>query len=70
MNGLDRPWDDMHHRSYFLRDLVSIEEDDFRYNLSEMVGHIVVPLDTHGIYSEGNMENISPTVRVDISSIL
>jgi hypothetical protein len=32
-----------------------------------MVGHIVVPLDMHGIYIEGNMENISPTVMIDIS---
>jgi hypothetical protein len=24
-------------------------------------------LDTHGIYVEGNMENISPTITIDIS---
>jgi hypothetical protein len=34
-----------------------------------MVGHIVVPLDTHRIYDEGNMENISPTIMIDISRI-
>jgi hypothetical protein len=63
----DRPWDDMHHRSYFLPNLVMIEQDDFRSTLSEMVSHVVVPLDTHGIYSKGNMDNISPTVMIDIS---
>jgi hypothetical protein len=32
-----------------------------------MVSHTMVPLDTHGIYVEGNMENISPTITIDIS---
>jgi hypothetical protein len=35
-----------------------------------MVGHVVVQLDTHGIYVEGNMVNISPTIMIDISRIL
>jgi hypothetical protein len=47
MNGSDRPWDDMHHRSYFLPELARIEQDDFRSTLSEIVGHTIVPLDTH-----------------------
>ena len=29
MNGSDKPWDDMHHRSYFLPELEIIEQDDF-----------------------------------------
>jgi hypothetical protein len=66
MNGSDRPWDDMHHRSYFLPELVRIQQDDFRSTLSEMVGHIMVPLDTHGIYDEGNMVSIYPTITIDI----
>jgi hypothetical protein len=69
MNGPDRPWDDMHHRSYFLPELVRIEQDDFRSTLSEMVGHTMVPLDMHGIYVEGNMASISPTITIDISRI-
>jgi hypothetical protein len=69
MYGPDRPWDDMHHHSYFFLELVRIEQDDFRSTLSEMVGHVVVPLDTHDIYAEGNMANISPTVMIDISRI-
>jgi hypothetical protein len=55
MNGSDKPWDDMHRRSYFLAELERIEQDDFRSTLSELVGHAVVPLDTHDIYSQGNM---------------
>jgi hypothetical protein len=67
MNGLDSPSDDMHHRSYFLPELVMIEHDDFRSTLSEMFGHAMVPLDMHGVYVEGNMENIYPTIMIDIS---
>jgi hypothetical protein len=67
MNGSEKPWDDMHHRSYFLRELERIEKDDFRSPLSEIVSHVVVPLDTHNIYAEGNMESISPTVMINIS---
>jgi hypothetical protein len=39
MNGSDRPWDDMHHHSYFLPELARIEQDDFRSTLREIVGH-------------------------------
>jgi hypothetical protein len=70
MNGSDRPWDDMHHHSYFLPELVRIEQDDFRSTLSEIIGHVIVPLDTHEIYAKGNMESISPTIMIDISHIL
>jgi hypothetical protein len=34
-----------------------------------MVVHVVVPLDTHGIYVEGNMVTIYPTVTINISRI-
>jgi hypothetical protein len=67
MNGSDRPWDDMHHRSYFLPQLERIEQDGFRSTLSEIVGHTIVPLDMHDIYAKGNMDIISPTIMIDIS---
>jgi hypothetical protein len=67
MSAPDMLWDNLHYRSYFLLELEWIEQDEFRSTLSEMVGHVVVPLDTHGIYVEGNMENIFPTVMIDIS---
>jgi hypothetical protein len=34
--------------------------------LSEIIGHAVVPLDTHNIYAEGNIEIISSTFQIDI----
>jgi hypothetical protein len=61
MNGSDKPWDDMHHHSYFLPELERIEQDDFRSTLSEIVGHAIAPLDTHDIYAKGNMASIYPT---------
>jgi hypothetical protein len=67
MNCFNKPWDDMHHRSYFLLELERIEQDDFRSTLSEIVGHIVVPLDTHDIYAERNMASISPTITINFS---
>jgi hypothetical protein len=69
MNGSDKPWDDMHHRSYFLPKLARIEQYDFRSTLSEIISHVVVPLDTHGIYAKENMASISPTITIDISHI-
>jgi hypothetical protein len=35
--------------------------------LSEIVGHAIVPLDTHVIYAEGNMVSIHPTISINIS---
>jgi hypothetical protein len=67
INGFDKPWDDMHHHSYFLPEIERIKQDDFRSTLSEIVGHAVVSLDTHNIYAEGNMASISPTVTINIS---
>jgi hypothetical protein len=29
MNGYEKPWDDMHHRYYFLPELERIEHDEF-----------------------------------------
>jgi hypothetical protein len=69
MNCPNRPWNDMHHHSYFLPYIFSIEQDDFISTLSDMVIHVVVPLDTCIIYAEGNMVSISPTVMFDISHI-
>jgi hypothetical protein len=70
MNGSKKPWDDMHHRSYFLLELERIEQDRFRSTLSEIVGQAIVPLDMHKIYAEGNMASISPTIQIDISRTL
>jgi len=68
--GPNRPWDNLDHCSYFLLEILKIEHDEFRSTWSEMIGHAMVPLYTHGICVEGNMVNIYPTITVDISQIL
>ena len=69
MNGPDQPWEELHHHSYFLPELQQIEHDDYRMNLTESVGHSMVPLATHGIYDEGIMANLSPMILIKISWI-
>jgi hypothetical protein len=63
----DRTWDNMHRRSYFLSELVRIENDEFRSTQSEMVSHTMVPLYTHGVYAEGKMEKNYPILAIEIS---
>jgi hypothetical protein len=67
MNGSDKPWNDMHHHYYFFLELARIKQDEFLSTLRDIVGHSIVPPDTHDIYVEGNMVSISPTIVVDIS---
>ena len=37
--------------------------------LSKSLCHLVIPLGTHGIYAEGNMVRLSPTIPINISQI-
>jgi hypothetical protein len=67
MNGSSKPWNDMHHRSYFLPEFAIIEQDDFQSTLSEIVVQVVFPLDPRETYGEGNMVSISPTIMINIS---
>jgi hypothetical protein len=69
MNVPDRPWNDMHHLSYFFPNIVMIKQDEFRSTFIEIVAHAMVPLDTHGIYVEGNMASIYPIIMINISCI-
>ena len=44
-----------------------MERDDFRDILSKNIGSPVVPLSSPGQMDDGNMENISPTIPINIS---
>ena len=67
MTGIDRPWDDLHQRSYFLPDLSEVESS-FPSPLSTGPIHPVLnPLAPTQVYAEGNMVVISPTIPVNIS---
>ena len=38
MSGVEPPWEELHHRSYFLPEIDHMERDDFREILSEKIG--------------------------------
>ena len=57
----------MHHISYFLPKLDCVECDDYREILSEKVGRPVVPLGSPSQFTEGNMDNFSPTILINFS---
>jgi hypothetical protein len=67
MMGLDRPWDDLHHRSYFLPELKRVEKRELTSTMNGYVTHPANSLATHKIYAEGNMKNIADTIPIDIS---
>ena len=48
MSGVEPPWEELHHRSYFLPELDRMEHDDFRDILSENIGSPMVPLSYPG----------------------
>ena len=67
MTGVDIPWDDLHHLSYFLPDLSEVESS-FPSPVSPGPVHPVLnPLAPAQVFFEGNMVVISPTILVNIS---
>ena len=67
MSGVEPPWEEIHHRSYFLPELDHLECEEFREDLSERIGSPMVPLSSPGLMADGNMANISPTIPINIS---
>ena len=67
MSGVEPPWEELHHRSYFLPELDRLEREDFREILSERIGSPMVPLSSPSPMAYGNMENISPMISINIS---
>jgi hypothetical protein len=64
MTGPDRPWDDLHHRSYFLPELRRIEAGEFVLTVNGDSPCPINPLATHGFYDEGNMESIVAMIPI------
>jgi hypothetical protein len=69
MTSPDRPWDDLHHKSYFLPELRRIEAGEFTLNMTGDKACPINPLATQVVYAEGNMETISQMILIDISRI-
>ena len=61
MSGVEQPWEELHHRSYFLPKLDRMECDEFREILSKNIGR------STGLMADGNMANVSPTIPINIS---
>lgn len=53
--GIERPWDDLHHRSYFLLDLHEAKSSLSIPSSTSGVHTILNPLDPTQISLEGNM---------------
>jgi hypothetical protein len=70
MKGLDRPWDDLHHSSYFLPEHRRVEAREFTKTMNGYVTCPVNPFAMHIIYTEGNMESIDKMIPIDISKTL
>jgi hypothetical protein len=66
MTSLDRPWDDLHQRSYFLPELRIIETGEFTLTMTGDRACPIYPLAMHTVYAEGNMETIARTIPIDI----
>jgi hypothetical protein len=67
MTSPDRPWEDLHHRSYFLPELSRIEAGEFNITMTEDQPCPINLLATQEIYAEGNMETITATIPINIS---
>ena len=48
MSRVEPPWEELHHRSYFLPELDHLEHEDFKEILSENIGSLMVPLSSLG----------------------
>jgi hypothetical protein len=67
MTSPDKPWDDLHHRSYFLPELSRIKTREFTLTMTGDRSCPINPLATHEVYVKGNMETIIETISINIS---
>jgi hypothetical protein len=67
MTSPEKPWDDLHYRSYFLTELSRIEAGEFTLTMTGDRNCLINPLAIHDVYVEGNMETIAETIPINIS---
>jgi hypothetical protein len=67
MTSPDKPWEDLHHRSYFIPKLSRIQAGEFTVTMTRDRSYHTNPLATHNIYAEGNMETIVEMIPLNIS---
>jgi hypothetical protein len=67
MTSPDKPWEDLHHRSYFLPELSRIKAGEFTITMTGDQPCPINLLATQEIYAEGNMATIAETIPINIS---
>jgi hypothetical protein len=67
MTSSDKPWEDLHQRSYFLPELSRIEAGEFTITMTGDQPCPINLLATQEIYVEGNMVTITATIPINIS---
>jgi hypothetical protein len=67
MTSPDKPWDDLHHISYFFPELSQIEAGEFTLTMTGDRSCPIYPLATHVVYDEGNMESITEMIPINLS---
>jgi hypothetical protein len=67
MTSPDKPWEDLHQRSYFLPELHRIEAGEFTITMTGDQPCPINLLATQEIYAEGNIETIAATIPINIS---
>jgi hypothetical protein len=67
MTSPDKPWEDLHHRSYFLLELHRIAAGEFTITMTGDQPCPINLLATQDIYAEGNMATITETIPINIS---
>ena len=72
LTASEYPWDDMHHRSFFLPEEIVSQSDQFFVETKDFIHGKVDwfknPIPAPDAFEEGNMANISPTIKIDIST--
>ena len=74
MTSPDYPWNDLHHRSYYLPQATIITQSSGQYTIKAKdiisLRHIDWfwhPIPTPDAFEEGHMTSVSPTLKIDIS---
>ena len=72
LTALKYPWDDMYHRSFFLPEELVSQSDQFSMETKDFIHGKVDwfknPIPAPDSFEEGNMVNISPTIKIDVST--
>jgi hypothetical protein len=63
----DTPWDNGHHHSILFLEQHTIESYQWVSTPSTVVVISTIPESTHDVFSKGKLNNISPTIPLNIS---